>query len=228
VSIYSISTSNYSHNGRFIHELIQNADDKGFQIAKKTGIDPYIKFTINPNSIVVDSSQDDFSVDDVDSICDVNNSKKKSNVDLIGEKGMGFKSVFKVAWKVQIQSGPFSFYFRCRPEDPKWMMAVPIYEDSTLPEDSTVTRITLHLHENISMQDILGNFDQLPFKSLLFLRNLKKIHTVDNWSAMPQKICTWITNRGDKEKKRNWPQLPKNVARCSQRRIFFKSSEKML
>lgn len=200
-SVYSISIGNYSQDGRFIHELIQNADDKGFQTARKRGNDSYIKFTINPHCIVVDSSQDGFTAGDVDSICDVSNSKKKSDCDKIGEKGMGFKSVFKVAWKVQIQSGPFSFFIRHRPEDPNWNMTIPIYEDSTALEDHTVTRITLHLHEYISLQDIHGHFVHLPFKSLLFLRNLKKIQVVDNWSALAQNICTWTTNRGAKENK---------------------------
>lgn len=169
-------------------------------MARKRGIDSYIKFTINPYSIVVDSSQDSFTAGDVDSICDVSNSKKKSDSDKIGEKGMGFKSVFKVAWKVQIQSGPFSFFFRHRPEDPNWSMTIPIYEDSTTLEDPTVTRITLHLRESISLHDIHGHFVHLPFKSLLFLRNLKRIQVVDNWSALAQNNCTWKTNRGGKEK----------------------------
>jgi hypothetical protein len=80
-------------------------------------------------------------------------------------------------------------------------MTIPIYEDLTALEDCTVTRITLHLHEHIPLQDIHDHFIQLPFKSLLFLRNLKKIQVVDNWSALAQSICTWITNRGGKGKK---------------------------
>lgn len=48
--------------------MIQNANDKGFARAKASCVEPYIQFTINPDSFMVESNQDDFSVDDVDAI----------------------------------------------------------------------------------------------------------------------------------------------------------------
>lgn len=50
----------------------------------------------------------------VRAICSTGESTKTNTSGYIGEKGIGFKSVFKAASKVHIQSGPFSFFFEHR------------------------------------------------------------------------------------------------------------------
>ncbi|CZR67299.1 uncharacterized protein PAC_17198 [Phialocephala subalpina] len=190
----------YSDESRFLHEMIQNADDKGFTRAKASCVEPYIQFAISPDSIVVESNQDDFTVDDVDTICEMGNSNKKLEAGKIGEKGMGFKSVFKVAWKVQIESGPYSFFFKYRRDkDPGWYMTTPIYEEPVMSDADAITRITLSLHDS-AKSDMSKYFDRLPTKSLLFLRDLKIIKVTDNRQNTSHSNCIWSTDREDKER----------------------------
>ncbi len=48
---------------------------------------------------------------DVRQICHTGKSRKKEKPGYVGEKGIGFKSVFQIASRVQIQSNAFSFSF---------------------------------------------------------------------------------------------------------------------
>ena len=99
----------------------------------------------------------------------------------IGEKGIGFKSVFMVAWKVHIQSGDFSFYFEHKKGDSGLGMITPIWEDTDSILDSPLTRITLFLHETSSeaqdrqKETTLQQFRELQATFLLFMRNLQRI-----------------------------------------------------
>jgi len=61
---------------------------------------------------VIDSNEDGFSKANINAICSTGESTKTFSQGYIGEKGIGFKSVFKVARKVHVQSGPFSFSFK--------------------------------------------------------------------------------------------------------------------
>jgi HSP90 family molecular chaperone len=72
------------------------------------GVDPYIKFKIRQNTIVIEYNEDGFTPEDVKAICRIGESTKTQDDSLyyIGKNGFGFKSVFLVASKVHIQSGP--------------------------------------------------------------------------------------------------------------------------
>jgi HSP90 family molecular chaperone len=97
--------------------LIQNAEDNNYSRAEALGVEPYIKFTIRPDTISIDCNEDGFTPENVRAICRIGESTKiRANAQYyIGEKGIGFKSVFMVASKVHIQSGPFSFSFEHEP-----------------------------------------------------------------------------------------------------------------
>ena len=98
----------YSKGAPFIHELIQNADDNKYSVTQE---EPYISFTIEPDRIIVDSNEDGFTSNNVRAICSLGKSNRTNVQSYNGEKGIGFKSVFTIAKKVHIQSGPFSFAF---------------------------------------------------------------------------------------------------------------------
>jgi hypothetical protein len=174
----------YSKDVRFIFELLQNADDNLFQQAKYNGHEPYLVFRIYHDRIIVDCNEDGFEEVNLRAICNVGQSSKVGGRQgYTGEKGIGFKSVFKVAWKVHIQSGPFSFCFKHRPGDSGMGMISPEWHPAeVLPEH--MTRMTFILHDDgdgdgdirtAQRKSIADEFGQLQPSMMLFLKNIKRI-----------------------------------------------------
>ncbi|KKY27789.1 putative ino80 chromatin remodeling complex protein [Diplodia seriata] len=95
-----------------MYELIQNAEDNSYEHAISERQKPFLKFSLYPDRMVVYSNEDGFTEDNVMAICiNANVSAKSDHQGYIGEKGIGFKSVFKIAKKVHIQSESYSFSF---------------------------------------------------------------------------------------------------------------------
>jgi hypothetical protein len=157
--------------------LIQNADDNRYKRAKDAGATPYINFHVYQDKITVDSNEDGFTAENVKSICRINASTKirTESQHYIGEKGIGFKSVFMVASKVAIQSGPFSFFFEHKPGDSGMGMITPEYFEPEEGLRKPLTRMTLTLLDTLDHADLLSQFDALPDTLLLFVSNLRSI-----------------------------------------------------
>jgi hypothetical protein len=171
-----------------VYELIQNADDNNYTQASATDEGPYLRFNVYPGKIVIESNEDGFCEEHVKAICSTGESTKATTQGYIGEKGIGFKSVFKIAKKVHIQSGPFSFSFEYTKDsdDDGLGMVTPLdeeYED--LPE-GTNTRITLTLLNSIASRQGSEDLFKLPDTLLLFLAKLNSleinIHSLDGSS----------------------------------------------
>ena len=105
--------------------MIQNVEDNQYSKAATAKQDPFLIFTLHPSRIVVDSNEDGFNEANVKAICSTSQSTKTNAQGYIGEKGIGFKSVFKVASKVHIQSKPFSFAFQHKFGDSGLGMVTP-------------------------------------------------------------------------------------------------------
>jgi hypothetical protein len=169
----------YTSQARFVFELLQNADDNQYT----RGQDPYVVFRVYPDRIVIECNEDGFTRQNLEAICDIGKSSKTGSQGYIGEKGIGFKSVFMAAWKVHIQSRGFSFEFVHRRGDSGMGMITPIWQerrDPNLPFE--LTRITLYLHDQSDPaererdgQIINQQFLELQDTLLLFLRKLRKI-----------------------------------------------------
>ena len=156
-------------------ELIQNVEDADFNHADT----PWISFEVSPQKIVVESNQDGFGANDVRQICDTGNSWKNGRRGYVGEKGIGFKSVFKVASRVDIQSNAFSFYFEYNggiTSEDKLGIITPIVGDDPIPLRSRpLTRMTLTLDGNTRYPDLVSDFTAIPNTLLLFLSKIKEI-----------------------------------------------------
>jgi len=75
-----------------IHQ-VQNADDNAYP----EDVEPTLAFILQENGIVVLNNERGFSAENIRALCDIGNSTKKgSNRGYIGNKGIGFKSVFRV------------------------------------------------------------------------------------------------------------------------------------
>jgi hypothetical protein len=182
ISSYSLADNLYSSKARFVFELLQNADDNQFTQAKAAGEAPYVSFQIHPRKIVVECNEDGFLEENLEAICSVGKSSKTGAQGYIGEKGIGFKSVFMAAWKVHIQSGDFSFYFKHEKEDRGLGMITPVWQDTDEEMPSPLTRMTLYLHETGNLTDpedarvvLIKQFQDLQQTCLLFLKNLRQI-----------------------------------------------------
>jgi hypothetical protein len=158
--------------------LIQNAEDNHYTRAITNRAKPYIKFKISPDKIIVDSNEDGFTAANVEAICKVGGSTK-TRTDAaqyyIGEKGIGFKSVFMVASKVFIQSGPFSFFFEHEEGDDGMGMIAPQYQEPDEMLPGSLTRMTLSLIKGIDQSALHQQFRDLPDTLLLFLHKLGSI-----------------------------------------------------
>ncbi|KAK3941989.1 hypothetical protein QBC46DRAFT_257257 [Diplogelasinospora grovesii] len=153
-----------------------------FTRARASGALPFISFQVHPDRIIVECNEDGFTKNDLSAICSVGESTKSASHGYIGAKGIGFKSVFIAAWKVYIQSGHFSFYFKHEKGDVGLGMVLPVWKDADEELPGPLTRMTLHLHEKGDPTElehlrrtIFKQLGDLQQTCLLFLRNLKRI-----------------------------------------------------
>ncbi|KAK7756613.1 hypothetical protein SLS62_001450 [Diatrype stigma] len=181
--VVTLARNLYSKDVRFIFELLQNADDNKYSRARNAGSVPFASFAVYRDRIIVECNEDGYTEQNLRALCNVGQSSKTGAQGYIGEKGIGFKSVFKVAGKVHIQSGYYSFCFKHRRGQSGMGMISPEWEEPPELLQGPLTRTTLFLHDEIDevhggtqRQNIVDQLNQLQPAMLLFLRNLKQIN----------------------------------------------------
>ncbi|KAI1655267.1 hypothetical protein F4813DRAFT_186285 [Daldinia decipiens] len=188
-SVITLAKNLYTKDVRWIFELLQNAEDNCFSRAESSGIVPYVSFDVYKDRVVVKCNEDGFTEANLRAICKIGASSKTGAQGYIGEKGIGFKSVFKAAWKVHIQSGDYSFTFTHQKGDSGIGMISPEWCEPTEEIPMPLTKITLFLHptdvsgtEDARRQNILNQLNELQPTMLLFLKKLKqiKVHIYDD------------------------------------------------
>ncbi|KAL2038032.1 hypothetical protein N7G274_009252 [Stereocaulon virgatum] len=183
-SIETLATDLYSSDARFTFELIQNVDDNQHTKAAEITCarkEPFLNFTFLPDQIGIDSNEHGFKEKHVMAICKVTQSTRTTNQQqqrYIGEKDIGFKSVFKVASKVHIQSDPFSSSFKHTRGELGLGTVTPFFEEpQTLPENIR-TRITLFPSPTTDSAKLIKEVtdpETLPDSVLMFLTRLKTL-----------------------------------------------------
>jgi hypothetical protein len=86
-------------------EVIQNADDTNYT----QGVTPTVSITVFPEHVTIECNEEGFSKDNILALCRTGRSSKAPGQGYTGEKGIGFKSVFKVAERAHIRSFPYYF-----------------------------------------------------------------------------------------------------------------------
>jgi hypothetical protein len=120
----------------FIFELLQNASDYPDR-ARDNKV--FVSFKISDNYLLFCHSGAEFKVNNVHSICSVNESDKADAIDKIGFKGIGFKSVFKDCNFAYIKSGGYSFRFdSSKFVTEKPYQIIPIWTEPTEMENEIV------------------------------------------------------------------------------------------
>lgn len=179
----------YSDSTHFLLELIQNADDN-----KYGAVIPTIKFTYRDGFLRIDGNEIDFSAANVESICSAGESTKAEaktiydrDVDRIGEKGLGFKSVFDVAQYVWIHSGFYSFQFVNKESEILGMIAPKWAElpNGELPRPGYTT-ILLGLAPGSDPRKLIGALKSIDPSLLLFLNRLRRVDVDLNEVGRPR------------------------------------------
>lgn len=185
---------------KYLGELLQNADDAG---------STDIAFMLLGRTLIFEHSGKQFDAEDVIGISDAAKPDRKKTLmdDVIGNKGIGFKSVFSMASSVTIFSQNYTFRFdehderwAGNPNDYPWQI-IPIWT-----ERSFHAGVLEHCHAdkvqfifNIRpemLAEVTRHLQTLRTRNLLFLRHVKKMRvkisdsdSKDAILAEPERMC---------------------------------------
>ncbi|KAH7317120.1 hypothetical protein B0I35DRAFT_434596 [Stachybotrys elegans] len=176
-SLEIIAEQLYRDSCHFMLELIQNADDNEFP----NGETASLNFTLSSEGSVSylrsDCNEVGFTYANLRAITLVGRSTKKSahggRKGFIGEKGIGFKSVFKAAEVVHVASGYYEFKF-----DQKELAGILVPIHSQFPAAQRLQNHTQFLLELKSMKvhdRIERDLRDIEPQLLLFLRKLRRL-----------------------------------------------------
>ncbi|KAF1839660.1 hypothetical protein BDW02DRAFT_486530, partial [Decorospora gaudefroyi] len=165
-----LSSQLYEKSTHFLLELIQNADDNTYNTPT-----PTLSFSYAPGSLRIDCNEVGFTADNVEAICAINQStksNKKNDGDYIGEKGIGFKSVFKAADVAWIASREYTFKF----DQTKFLgMVTPVWAEFPGEIWPGWTSIHLSLSKSFEETALVQELRMFDANLLIFLRHVKEI-----------------------------------------------------
>uniref|UniRef100_A0A3B4E8Y0 Wu:fj29h11 n=1 Tax=Pygocentrus nattereri TaxID=42514 RepID=A0A3B4E8Y0_PYGNA len=178
-SLERLSTELYSKDTHFVLELIQNADDNSY--LQDDPEQPAVAFVVQRDCITILNNECGFEEKNVRAICDVGKSTKGKHIcGYIGQKGIGFKSVFKVTDCPEIHSNDFHIRFDKASGPMGYILPHWVAEDRHLhcvakeiAEKSWTTKIFLPLRsDNYQTKNL---FHDVHPSLLLFLHRLRSI-----------------------------------------------------
>jgi hypothetical protein len=156
----------------FVLECIQNAADNHYL----PGVEPFLRICARSDRIQLNCNGTGFEPADIKAICSIRGSNKTSKEGFIGAKGIGFKSVFKIAQKVHIHSPPYSFKFDKGRElgmiTPIWVPEEKLLVDSS---EGNQTSVLLLPPAGGDFTKCLNEFKAISPTLLLFLPKLKRL-----------------------------------------------------
>ena len=164
-----LSTGLYNDQGHFVLEVIQNADDNNYD-ANQT---PKLEFHITSNSLRLVNNELGFREENVSALCTTGKSSKSKSRGFIGEKGIGFKSVFAVSDAPEIHSN--GFHFRFNRLDPDNLLGYIVPEWYEPIEEVGKDETTIILPAKRGYQFNSDTFKAFDPRLLLFLSKLKEI-----------------------------------------------------
>jgi hypothetical protein len=172
-ALRTLSEDLYSKETHFVLELVQNADDNAYPL----GVVPEISFHLSAERLLVQNNESGFTEANVTALCRVGQSTKASRAGFIGEKGIGFKSVFTATDHPEIHSN--GFHFRFDRADPAQVLGyvVPNWcADSGYPSGRTTIVLPAKEGSRFTGEKLVELSDEL----LLFLRKLRTITIADD------------------------------------------------
>eukprot|EP00026_Physarum_polycephalum_P000038 Phypoly_transcript_00038.p1 GENE.Phypoly_transcript_00038~~Phypoly_transcript_00038.p1 ORF type:complete len:2405 (+),score=353.21 Phypoly_transcript_00038:1425-8639(+) len=185
-----ITTTLNASDHHFLLELIQNAEDNSYV----SGEIPYLSFKLKESpeycKLYVENNEEGFKRANVESICNVGASTKKQfkRMGYIGEKGLGFKSVFQVAYQVAIISNGYKFALSSR-DDPDIHIPyiIPTWQRK-LKNLYTKTMLILWLKKE-KVEIVKKGLQRMSPESILFLNKLHELHV-----SLPESVFRVVRN----------------------------------
>jgi hypothetical protein len=155
-------------------EIIQNADDNKYA-EKET---PMISISVFPEHVKIECNELGFSRENVQALCRAGRSSKPPGQGYTGEKGIGFKSVFKLANRVHIRSEPFYFQLDQKRD---LGMITPQWDKKFFKYHAAGHQTTIILDQicdgsrnfSSALQKDIGGIDPAL---LIFLRRIERLH----------------------------------------------------
>lgn len=201
-ALVMLSEQLYRKSTHFLLELIQNVDDNTYDNPF-----PTLNIAYKHRRLHISCNEVGFNKRNVEALCSIGQSTK-SGLDyinqFIGEKGIGFKSLFKVADVVWINSGKYSFKFDKRG---KLGMITPIWADFPAKHATELTSFILQLSTEYDETELIREIKLFDPALLVFLRKLRQI----NVSVFEHEGGSWQTvlARHDEQSWSNDQQLMK-------------------
>lgn len=173
----------YSKETHFIFELIQNAEDNEYGESEK----PSLCFSLTKSNLtntskvtgalVIQNNEVGFHEGNVDAICKVGETTKSKIKGYIGEKGIGFKSVYRITSTPHIFSNGYQFRLPEKDEETGLGYIVPQWVDQVPSKiDPTQTTIILPLDKpDFCYDKVLKMIEDIVPETILFLSKLREV-----------------------------------------------------
>lgn len=207
----------YDDPERFIYEIMQNADDCRYE----KNLEPSVEFVLDNNQMTVKYNEKGFTPQNIMAITGIAESTKNKktfdyarkfeerqvdgeqniNYTEIGEKGIGFKSLFRACDTVTIKSGFYSFRIE------KELPTIPKWENSNKKQIGTSIILRFKeegysekLFKKLKEKYCLKNkMELLNSNLILFLKQIKKV-SITKGNEKFTILCKVIENKGTMKK----------------------------
>ena len=177
-SIKNLASNLYTSSIHYLYEILQNFEDA---IYKDEGI---VEIYVDKSCIIFANNETGFTANDVYSICNLSNSEKQLHTH-IGNKGIGFKSVFLCSNNPIIVSKPsWSFQFRLDDSDSLSYIKPLSIDTENLPEllkkfmnnnENLTTFIYLPFKEEYGNEYFERLYNSIDENILLFTKKIEKL-----------------------------------------------------
>lgn len=184
-----------SYNGRQLLEMLQNADD-----AAKTAKNKKAYIELSANTLRISNNGERFDQGGFTSLMYIHRSGKRMKADMIGQKGLGFRSILSWAKKVIVESGEEQVAFsadhaqaflktiitghphvqeflkeEAKENFPIATLRIPQIVENPVLTGGYDTSIIVELKNNIQGQVKSQMKNRISMKTMLFLKSLDEI-----------------------------------------------------
>ena len=180
-SVKILADDLYAKDSHFIFELIQNAEDNNYPDQSEARLSFEVCLINiegqNETALIVKNNEIGFNDKNVSAICHVGQTTKKKMDGYIGEKGIGFKSVFRITSRPYIFSNGFQFCLPEKDDETGLGYIVPCWVERPPHEISTAeTTIILPLNKKEKdIDDVIKSLREISPETILFLKKLKSL-----------------------------------------------------
>ncbi len=181
-AIKKLANDLYSKETHFLLELVQNAEDNEYRT------DACLSFCLlktdptntegSVGALLIQNNEIGFGINNIEAICAVGESTKTKASGYIGEKGIGFKSVFRITSTPHIFSGGYCIRLPEKLEGidlgyivPEWVEHVPDCVD----KEQTSIILPLDKSDEFNFQKIRDMICQFTPETILFLKKVTNL-----------------------------------------------------